>query len=82
MPQSERSNILKKLLKWLASLEKETTTAGIHSYVRNEITELGATSKTIQGYIEDLSSAGFIEYMHPFWKITKAGRDWLEHHSV
>lgn len=82
MPQSERSKTLRELLKWLASQESGVTVQAIHAQVRNEITQLGATPKTIQNYIEDLSAAGLIEYKHPFWRITKAGRDWLERHSI
>ena len=82
MPQSERSKTLRELLKWLASQDNGATVQAIHAQVRNEITQLGATQKTIQNYIEDLHAAGFIEYRHPYWKITKAGRDWLERHSI
>ena len=82
MPQSERSNILKQLLKWLATKEDGVTVPAIHAQVRNDITQLGATSKTIQSYIVDLDSAGFIEYKHPNWRITKFGRDWLERHII
>lgn len=71
-----------ELLKWLASADDGATTAAIHAQVRNEITQLGATRKTIQNYIEDLHHAGFIEYKHPFWRITKPGRDWLERHTI
>jgi predicted transcriptional regulator len=82
MPQSERSKILMELLKWLASRDDEATTAAIHAQVRNEITQLGATAKTIENYIHDLDHAGFIEYKHPFWRIIKSGRDWLDRHSI
>ncbi len=82
MPQAERSKTLMELLKWLASTNDGATVQAIHAQVRNEITQLGATAKTIQNYIEVLDNAGFIEYKHPFWRITKPGRDWLERHSV
>lgn len=82
MPQSERSEILKKLLKWLGSQEKGVTTMAILYHVKWEITEGGATDKSIKKYIEDLHGAGLIEYKHPFWKITPAGKNWLERHSI
>ena len=82
MPQSERSKTLREMLKWLSSQERGAPVQAIHAQVRNEITQLGATAKTIQNYIEDLDTAGFIEYNHPFWKVTKAGKDWLERHSI
>jgi len=82
MPQSERSNVLKELLKWLASQENGATVSAIHAQVRNEITQLGATPKTIENYITDLHAAAFTEYKHPFWRVTRAGRDWLERHTI
>lgn len=82
MPQSERSKTLKELMKWLASQDPGATVPAIHAQVRNEITQLGATQKTIQNYIEDLHNAGLIEYKHPYWRVTKFGRDWLERHSI
>lgn len=82
MPQSDRSKTIKALVKWLVHQDPGATTAGIHAQVRNEITELGATQKTIQSYIEDLDHAGIIEYEHPYWKVTKFGREWLERHSI
>lgn len=82
MPQSERSEIIKKLLKWLASLETGATNQGIYAYVQWEICEGGATTNTIRKYIEDLSKNHLIEYKAPFWKITNAGKQWLERHSI
>jgi predicted transcriptional regulator len=52
------------------------------AYTRNEVTQLGATDKTIQNYIDALEKAGFIEYKHPFWKITKSGQTFLERHGA
>jgi predicted transcriptional regulator len=82
MPQSERSDTIKQLLKWLASQENGATVQGIVQYTKWEITEGGATDNAARKYIEDLHRAGLIEYKHPFWKITKAGTNWLERHSI
>jgi hypothetical protein len=82
MPQSERSDILKKLLKWLTTQEKGATTQGIVAYTKWEITEGGATDNIIRKYIEDLSKALLIEYQKPFWIITNSGREWLERHTT
>jgi predicted transcriptional regulator len=82
MPQSERSEILKKLLKWLIAQEKGATVQAILQYTKWEITEGGATDNAIKKYIDDLEKALLIEYMHPFWKITDAGKQWLEKHSI
>ena len=78
MPQQERSGNMIEMLKYLRPLENGATTAALKAYTRNEITQLGATDKTIENYIEALEAAGFIEYQHPFWRITKAGKDFLE----
>ena len=82
MPQAERSRNLIELLKWVASSEKGGTTAGMKAYTRNEITQLGATDKTIENYIDALKRAGFIEYKHPYWHATKAGKYFLERYGV
>ena len=57
MPQSERSDIIKKLLKWLATLENGATVQAIVQYVKWEITEGGATDNVIKKYIDDLDRA-------------------------
>lgn len=82
MPQTERAAVLKKLLKWLAEQEKGATLQAIIAYTKWEITEGGATDNTSKKYVEDLGQAVLIEYAHPFWRVTKKGREWLERHSV
>lgn len=82
MPQSERSENVKKLLNWLKTQENGATTQAILHYVKWEITEGGATDNTIKKYIEDLHRAVHIEYTHPFWKITPAGKKWLERQII
>ena len=82
VPQSERSGILKEIVKWLASQENGATVQAIRAYTKWEITEGGATDSTIKKYVEDLSRGGIIEYKHPFWKVTEYGRTWSERHSL
>ena len=82
MTQPERARILKKILKWLDTLEKGATTTQILYQVKWEITEGGATNKSIKKYIEDLHKAGLIENKHPFWRITPAGKKWSERHLL
>jgi hypothetical protein len=81
MPQQERSHNLQKMLKYLRGLPQGVTTAALKAQTRNEITQLGATDKTIENYIESLKSAGLIEYNHPFWRITQSGKNFLERHG-
>ena len=82
MPQSERSEIMKKLLKWLVLKENGATVQAIVHYVKWEIAEGGATKNTAKKYIEDLDEAALIEYKYPFWKVTNAGKKWLERHII
>ena len=78
MPQQERSHNQIDILKWLKTQQNGATTAALKAYTRNEITQLGATDKTIENYIDTLKTAGFLEYKHPFWRITKSGMNFLE----
>jgi hypothetical protein len=82
MPQSERSEILKKMLKWLITHEHGVTTQALLSFTKWEITEGGATDNAIKKYIDDLEKQSLIEYNHPFWKMTNAGKLWLEKHII
>ena len=82
MPQSERAEIIKEVLKWLNTQEKRVTVSEFHYHVKWEITEGGASDKTIKKYLEDLHQAGLIEDKHPFWRISKLGKEWLERHGL
>ena len=82
MPQSERANVLKKIVTWLTSQENGATVQAILHYTKWEITEGGATDNTIKKYVEDLSKAKIMEYAHPFWKVTNYGKMWLERHLL
>ena len=74
MPQSERSDNIKKLLKWLLTQEKGATKPAILHYSKWKISEGGATDNTVKKYIEALHKAGLTEYNHPFYKISKYGK--------
>ena len=54
MPQSERANVLKEIVRWLVVQENGATPQAIRQQVKWEITEGGATDTTIKKYIEDL----------------------------
>jgi predicted transcriptional regulator len=82
LPQTERAEILKKILLWMNSTEKGVTVQAFHFHVKWEITEGGASDKTIKKYLEDLHHAGLIENKHPFWRITQLGKEWLERHTL
>lgn len=83
MPQSERSIIFKKILRWMLEqclISEGVTTQAIITYTIEEICEMGATEKTVKDYIEYLGRSLMIEYKHPYWRITEKGKDWLERH--
>jgi len=83
MPQSERAQILRTLVKWISEKEEGQTQQAIVSYVRWEITEGGATANTAKKYIDDLKGASLIELKHPnIYRITNAGKSWLERHAI
>lgn len=82
MPQSERAEIIKKILKWMNTQERGVTVQAFQFHVKWEITEGGASDNTIKKYLEDLRHAGLIEYKHPFWKINQIGKEWLERHIL
>ena len=81
MPQAERSRNLLELLKWVSQTKDGVSTAAMKAYTRNEITLLGASDKTTENYIRTLKKAGFTEYKHPYWHITRSGRKFLERHG-
>jgi len=85
MPQSERSQNIKAILKWLRDVvgSKGATVQQIIAYVIFDVTEFGATEKTAKSYVEALRRAGFIEPIpdSPRLRITNAGKRWLEEHG-
>ena len=81
LPQSEKSEIIKKILRFMVDKEKVTRPEFFH-HVQWEICEGGATDNTMKKYLETLHRGGLIVYDHPFWKVTKPGQEWLEKHSI
>ena len=82
MPQSERAEVLKKIMRWLAAQEKGATLPALRHQIKWEITAGGATDTTIRKYIEDLHGAELIDYEHPMWTVTNNGKMWLERHCI
>jgi hypothetical protein len=82
MPQSERANVLKEIVRWMVAQEKGATLQALRIHIKWEITEGGATDTTIKKYIEDLDNAKLIEYEAPFWRVTNNGKMWVERHAL
>jgi hypothetical protein len=82
MPQSERANVLKEIVRWLVAQEKGATLQDLRIHIKWEITAGGATDTTIKKYIEDLDDAKLIEYEAPFWRVTNNGKMWVERHAL
>lgn len=85
MPQSERSYIIKELLKWL---EAKTKTRGasrieIIKHLQLEITEFGCTRKRAEEYLKSCMDLGFISLSPkgPRFIVTDACKNWLRVHT-
>lgn len=83
MPQAERTANLIEILKWLKDVQSKVTRSQLVSYIKVEVTRMGATERTCLSYLEDLRHYGLIAYSGspPRFAITPAGRKWLERHS-
>ena len=82
MPQSERSQIMKELLSWLDAKSKGkgkgATLKEIIHHTQLEITDLGASNRTIRGYIRDLLRTQLIHTDGLRFMVTEEGKNWLE----
>jgi len=61
MPQAERTQNIIKLLKWLRDVQETATRGQIISYIKVEVTAMGATERTAVSYLEDCGHYGLIE---------------------
>jgi len=81
MPQVERTQNIIAFLKWLRDVQSEATRGQCVSFIKTEVTEMGATEKTAVNYIVDCAHYGLIEEKRGRFRITEAGKKWLERHS-
>jgi hypothetical protein len=83
MPQAERTQNIIKLLRWLRDVQESASRSQIISYIKVEVTAMGATERTAVSYLEDCGHYGLIETLgsHGRFKISAAGKKWLEGHS-
>ena len=80
MPQSERSQIIKEFLRWLEAKTKRggATYRDCVRHIQVEITDMGAEEKRCQKYIKSLERANLIFADGIKFKITDAGKNWLQ----
>ncbi|MCK5611803.1 hypothetical protein KAR91_58580 [Candidatus Pacearchaeota archaeon] len=80
MPQSERAQIMKQILKWLIARERAKrppTLLEAKRYIELEITELGAAPRTVISYLKRLDAHGLIQIRRHII-CTQTGKNWLE----
>lgn len=81
MPQSERSQIIKEMLMWIVAKTKKDGGASLSLIVRHcesEITNLGATQRTVQSYLSTLVRHRFVTLKGLKYVSTQTGENWLE----
>jgi len=82
MPQAERTQNIIKFLVWLRDVQKSATRSQIISSIKVEVTSMGATERTAISYLQDCGHYGLLEVgADRRFKISGAGKKWLERHS-
>ena len=81
MPQSERSQIIKEMLMWIAA--RTTKDGGVRRmelirFVQLEITDLGAATRTCEKYLDDLVKHRLVVIKGLKYVCTQTGKNWLE----
>ena len=81
MPQSERSQIIKEMLMWIAAktkLDGGVPRAELIRFVQLEITDLGAATKTVEKYLKTLLHHKLVDVKGNKYLCTQTGKNWLE----
>ena len=81
MPQSERSQIIKQMLMWIDAKTKKDGGVSLGAIIRHterEITDLGATSRTVKSYLQTLVRHRLVEIKGLKYLSTQTGKNWLE----
>jgi len=81
VPQSERSQIIKEMLMWIAA--RTIATGGVARgelirFVQLEITDLGAATRTVEKYLKDLLRHKLVAIKGSKFYCTQTGKNWLE----
>lgn len=81
MPQEKRSYVNIELLKWLHAKTKRgggATRREIVSHVILEVTDLGATKRTVLNYLQTCLELGLVSIHRNRYRLTSVGKNWLE----
>lgn len=81
MPQSERSQIIKEMLMWIAAMSKlegGVRRGELIRFVQLEITDLGAATRTVEKYLADLLRHKLVAIKGNKFYCTQTGKNWLE----
>ena len=84
MPQSERSENMKEILRWLDAKTTKDGGATRDEYIHHtvlEITGYGGSERTALSYLKTLVKHGSVKEKGYKFMITKAGKDWLQRHG-
>jgi len=81
MGWGERSAAMKELMKWLLAKTKKDHGASRGDIVRHvvvEVAELGATERTIVGYVDTLVRMGLVSIRRNKYVVSNVGENWLK----
>jgi len=81
MGWGERSAAMKELMKWLLAKTKSSHGASRGEIVRHvvvEVAELGATERTIVGYVDTLVRMGLVSVRGNKYVVSNVGENWLK----
>lgn len=78
MPQSERSQVIKRMLMWLNDQPKGAMIGALIRHVELEITDMGGSTRTIRSYIERCRSQGLIKAEGTRLICTHKCKNWLQ----
>jgi len=81
MGWGERSAAMKELMKWLHAKTKRdggATRGEIVRHVVVEVAEMGATERTIIGYVDTLVRMGLVSVRGNKYLLSNAGENWLK----
>ena len=83
MPQSERSQTIKDMLKWLYAKTKKDGGAKLNEilhHVTLEITEMGATERTVKKYLDVCQQMGLVSLSLDRLRFmtTRKCKNWLD----